>query len=77
MLGKGLVKEVQSLLDKGYSRTLSSLQAIGYKEIAAHLSGECTLEKATEDIKQGTRNYAKRQYTWFRRFEKVGWEDVC
>jgi tRNA dimethylallyltransferase len=77
MLAKGLVREVQRLLEKGYSRTLTALQAIGYKEIVAYLAGECTLDKALEDIKQGTRNYAKRQYTWFRRFENVVWEEVC
>ena len=77
MLEKGLIKEVQGLLEKGYNRTLTSLQAIGYKEIIAHLSDECTLDKAISDIKQGTRNYAKRQYTWFRRFPGVTWEDIC
>lgn len=77
MLEKGLVKEVHDLLEKGYSRTLTSLQAIGYKEIAAYLAGELTLDKAIADIKQGTRNYAKRQYTWFRKFENVQWEDIC
>jgi tRNA dimethylallyltransferase len=77
MLEKGLIIEVQGLLEKGYSRTLTALQAIGYKEIAAYLAGECSLDKAIADIKQGTRNYAKRQYTWFRRFENVTWEDVC
>jgi tRNA dimethylallyltransferase len=77
MLEKGLVQEVQGLLDAGYSRTLTAMQAIGYKEIAAYLAGECALDKAIEDIKQGTRNYAKRQYTWFRKFENVHWEDIC
>lgn len=77
MLQLGLVQEVQDLLERGYSRTLTSLQAIGYKEIIAHLAGECSLEQAITEIKQGTRNYAKRQYTWFRRFENVVWEEVC
>lgn len=77
MLNKGLVTEVRGLIEKGYNRTLTSIQAIGYKEIAAYLAGECTLEQAIADIKQGTRNYAKRQYTWFRRFKNVVWEDVC
>lgn len=77
MLQLGLVQEVKGLLERGYSRTLTSLQAIGYKEIIVHLAGECSLEQAIAEIKQGTRNYAKRQYTWFRRFENVVWEEVC
>ena len=55
---------------------LSSMQAIGYKEIAMHLSGEITLKEATDLVKRRSRNYAKRQFTWFRKEEGITWIDV-
>ena len=66
MLEAGLVGEVRRLMadEDGYS---TARQAIGYKEIAAALRGECTMEAAVGTLKQVTRNYAKRQMTWFRR----------
>lgn len=66
MVNSGLVDEVRSLRDGGYSRDLVSMQGIGYKEICAYLDGECSLEEAIEDIKKNTRHFAKRQLTWFR-----------
>ena len=51
----------------------TAAQAIGYKEIAAALRGECTLADAVDTLKQATRNYAKRQLTWFRRDARVRW----
>jgi tRNA dimethylallyltransferase len=72
MMAEGLVQEVQGLLDKGYKRSLVSMQGLGYKEIAAALCGECTMEEAVYILKRDTRHFAKRQLTWFRR-EK----DVC
>ena len=54
----------------------SSMQAIGYKEIAMHLSGELGLDEAINLIKQSSRNYAKRQFTWFKKEEGVVWVDV-
>ena len=48
-------------------------QAIGYKEILLALEGSCTMDEAREAIKQATRNYAKRQLTWFRRNENIHW----
>lgn len=67
MIEEGLVEEVQTLLQKGYDRSLVSMQGLGYKEIAAALEGECTLEEAVYCIKRDTRHFAKRQLTWFRR----------
>ena len=49
------------------------MQAIGYKELAAALRGETTLDRAVEQIKQSSRRYAKRQLTWFRRNEAIRW----
>lgn len=66
MLDRGLLAEVRSLRDMGLDRTFVSMQGIGYKEILSHLEGETTLEEAVELIKMRSRNYAKRQLTWFR-----------
>ena len=71
MMEVGLVHEVQSLLAHGYSRNLVSMQRLGYKEIAAALSGECSLSDAVYQIKRDTRHFAKRQLTWFRREREV------
>ncbi len=71
MIDDGLVEEVKGLLDMGYSRNLVSMQGLGYKEIAAFLNGEYTLEDAIEQIKQDTRHFAKRQLTWFRREREI------
>ena len=74
MIKRGLVDEVRGLLDKNPSRT--ALQAIGYKEVIAHLNGESTLQEAVELIKRNTRRYAKRQFTWFNSVEGLVWVDV-
>ncbi|RDI95798.1 tRNA (adenosine(37)-N6)-dimethylallyltransferase MiaA [Meiothermus sp. QL-1] len=66
MLERGLVEEVRGLL-RAYPSMPTALQAIGYKEIAAYLRGDCTLEEARAAMLRATRAYAKRQYTWFRK----------
>lgn len=71
MVADGLVDEVKGLLDMGYSRNLVSMQGLGYKEIAAYLEGECSMEDAVELLKRDTRHFAKRQLTWFRREKSV------
>lgn len=71
MFEKGLVDEVQKLLDKGYSENLVSMQGIGYKEVVSYLKGEISLEDAKYIIKRDTRHFAKRQMTWFRREKHV------
>lgn len=76
MLQQGLVEEVKKLLEKGYSRNLVSMQGLGYKEIAASLEGEISLEEAVERIKRDTRHFAKRQLTWFRREKDVIWIEM-
>jgi tRNA dimethylallyltransferase len=67
MFKMGLVDEVKALLEK-YSPTLTSMQALGYKEVVKYLKNEMTLEECVDQVKQGTRNFAKRQLTWFRSF---------
>ena len=73
MLQCGLVDEVRSLLAKGYNRELKAMRSIGYKEIAAYLAGETTLDAAVALIKRDTRRYAKRQMTWFGRENEIYW----
>lgn len=75
-LRAGLVDEVRGLLQAGYDRSLPALQGLGYKEIIAYLDGGVTLDEATRQLKRNTRRYAKRQYTWFRRDERIRWLDV-
>lgn len=76
MLDSGLVEEVRRLLRAGYTRDLVSMQGLGYKEIAAYLEGEMTLEEATALLKLGTRRFAKRQLSWFRHMPDIHWIDM-
>lgn len=71
MMEEGLADEVAGLLSQGYGRNLVSMQGLGYKEIAAALQGECTMEEAVYKVKRDTRHFAKRQLTWFRREKEV------
>ena len=73
MVEQGLFDEVQGLLDRGVSPDCTAMQAIGYKEAAMALRGEISRPDAAELIKQGSRRYAKRQLTWFRRREGAFW----
>ena len=77
MVASGLVEEVQRLLARGIEprQEGGAMQAIGYKEIVAALRGEMPMDKAIDLIKQGTRRYAKRQWTWFRRDPRTVWFD--
>ncbi|WP_407701289.1 tRNA (adenosine(37)-N6)-dimethylallyltransferase MiaA [Tumebacillus algifaecis] len=75
MIEQGLVEEVKALLAAGYHRDLQSMQAIGYKEIVDFLDGRATFEEAVESVKQGSRRYAKRQLSWWRREERIHWFD--
>lgn len=71
MVKNGLVDEVKSLMEEGYTRNLVSMQGLGYKEIIDALNGDTTLEEAIYRIKLETRHFAKRQLTWFRREKDV------
>ena len=73
MREEGLVNEVKNLLVMGCTKDMVSMQGLGYKEIAAALEGNDTLEHAFETIKQETRHFAKRQFTWFKRERDVTW----
>ncbi len=67
MINEGLLEEVRKIMDMGYTKELNSMKGIGYKEIMDYYNGECSLDEAIEAVKQGSRRYAKRQLTWFRR----------
>lgn len=67
---QGLLEETRQLLSR-YPATLPSLSSLGYQELGQFLRGEIPLEKALEDFKQNTRNFAKRQLTWFRKYRHV------
>jgi tRNA dimethylallyltransferase len=72
MLEQGLATEVKRLLEQGFSPELKAMQSLGYQQINDYIQNKISLEQAQELIKQKTRNYAKRQLTWFRR-EPVDW----
>lgn len=77
MIEKGLIDEVRGLLAKGYNKDLPSMQALGYKEVIDHLDGKYSKAEMIEELKKRTRNFARRQMTWFRRFNNVVWHDAC
>ena len=75
MVEEGLVDEVESLLKSGISPRTTAMQAIGYKEFSAAVRGEATVEQAIEEVKLRSRQYAKRQVTWFKKNEAaLRWE---
>lgn len=69
MVSLGLVEEVDSILSSGVPSSATSMQAIGYKEIVSYLQGGTSLEEAVESIKLSSRRYAKRQVTWFKKYD--------
>jgi|TARA_R100000541_G_scaffold6119_2_gene13516 tRNA dimethylallyltransferase len=73
MIDEGLAEETQKVLEMGYSKDLQPLNAVGYREIIAVLEGKMELDKAVEKIKTQTRRYAKRQLTWFKRWDFIEW----
>ena len=75
MVEAGAVDEVRALVARGLDPVLPAMKAVGVREFAAHLAGETTLATAVEATRQATRNYAKRQLTWFRN-QTPGWARV-
>ncbi|MDD6159962.1 MAG: tRNA (adenosine(37)-N6)-dimethylallyltransferase MiaA [Oscillospiraceae bacterium] len=73
MMARGLEQEVRCLLESGVSETCTAMQAIGYKEIAAALREGRSVSDGAEEVKLRSRQYAKRQLTWFRRNQGVNW----
>jgi len=73
MIKNDLIEEVKGLLAKGYSKDLPSFQALGYKEVVEYLDGKWSKEKMVEELNKRTRNFARRQMTWFKRFKNTKW----
>ncbi len=75
MVEAGALDEVRALVARGLDPALPAMKAVGVREFAAHLAGEASLTAAIEATRQATRNYAKRQLTWFRN-QTPGWARV-
>ena len=73
MIENGFTEEVKSLLRKGFDPQASALRTIGYKEIVEYLNGNLKFEEAVEKAKMRTRNFAKRQLTWFKKIPGIHW----
>ena len=73
LVDMGLLDEVKSLMDMGFTTDNIAMKGIGYKEIIDYFNGEYDLETALELVKRNTRRYAKRQITWFKRYDDMKW----
>lgn len=73
MFASGLVEEVERLLGEGLAEGRTASRAIGYREVAAYLAGECTLDEARERTVIATRRFSRRQDSWFRKDPRVRW----
>ena len=76
MIDNGLIEETKNVLAKGFAPNINALNTVGYKEVIGFLNGELTYQRMIELIKRNTRRYAKRQFTWFRKDERIKWIDV-
>lgn len=76
MIADGLIKEVMELKKLGYDETFQSMKAIGYRQVLQYLDGEISLDECIDLIKRDSRRYAKRQLTWFKKYENSIWFDV-
>lgn len=70
---RGVLEEVKKLLERGYKENLPSVSALGVKEYIPYIKGEKSKEECTEILKKNTRNYAKRQMTWWRKHDNITW----
>lgn len=76
MLGEGLLEECRNLIKLGYAPELNALNTVGYQEVFQFFRHEISEERMVTLIKQHSRNYAKRQMTWFRKMQGVKWIEV-
>ena len=76
MFQRGLVEETRELLKHGLAENQTAMQAIGYRQVVEHLNGERSLKETIELVKNRTRQYAKRQLTWFRRQKNLEWIEL-
>ena len=73
MFAAGLVDEVKKLLESGVNENSQAMLGIGYREVVEYLQGKFTLDETISRVKQATRNFAKRQLTWYRRMSYINW----
>ncbi len=76
LVREGLFEEVRKLMDMGLTSEDISMKGIGYKEIIDYFSGKYNKETAIDNVKKNTRHYAKKQLTWFRRYDKMNWYNI-
>ena len=76
MFAQGLVDETRELLKRGLAENKTAMQAIGYRQVVEHLRGERSLKKTIELVKTRTRQFAKRQLTWFRAQKNLEWIEL-
>ena len=76
LMDRGLLEEVRTLFEKGLTSDDYPMKGIGYKELIDHLEGKTTLDESIELIKRNSRHYAKRQLTWFKRYDSMKWFDL-
>ena len=73
MISRGLEDEVKELMERGLTPDTTAGEALGYKQMLDHLSGKTSREEAINDMKRRTRNYAKKQQTWFKKDPRIKW----
>ena len=76
MLQDGLEEEVRSLLEAGVPTNCLSMKSLGYRQMAEYLTGRCSFAAAVDNIKKGTRHFAKRQITWYKKMPYIHWFTV-
>jgi tRNA dimethylallyltransferase len=76
MFSRGLVAETEALLKRGLAENRTAMQALGYRQVAEHLRGERSLAETIALVKTRTRQFARRQMTWFRRQARLQWITV-
>ena len=76
MFRRGLVAETEQLLKRGLAENKTAMQALGYRQVVEHLQGERSLEETIALVKIRTRQFAKRQMTWFRRQLNSGMDPI-
>ena len=69
MIDRGLLNEMEDLMKKGYKKTDPGMNSVGYKEFYPFLAGDAEIDECIDKIKQNTRNFAKRQFTWYRKID--------
>jgi tRNA dimethylallyltransferase len=76
MFAQGLVEETRELLKRGFGQNKTAMQAIGYRQVVEHLRGKRDLTETIELVKTRTRQFAKRQLTWFRAQKDLKWIEL-